>query len=57
MLKVSLEVETPQRHKRYVVARLMFGGLKYYDSYSSLKRAIEVMMNKQDAIVIDTEEV
>lgn len=54
-MQVSLEVETPQCHKRYVVARLMFGGLKYYDSYSSLKRAIEVMMNKQDAIVIDTE--
>lgn len=53
---VNIEVKgVPPHHRRYVVARLFYGQLRFYSSYSSEDVAKEVVDRLQNATWIDME--
>lgn len=53
---VNIEVKgVPPHHRRYVVARLFYGQLRFYSSYSSEDVAKEVVDRLQNATWIDAE--
>lgn len=49
-----MKIDVPINHKRYVVARLLYGKLVYYDSYISEEMAQLTMERLENAKVIDT---
>jgi hypothetical protein len=49
-----MDIDVPFNDKRYVVARLLYGKLVYYDSYISEEMAQVTMERLENAIVIDT---
>ena len=49
-----MDINIPVNHKRYVVARLLYGKLIYYDSYISEEMAQVTMERLENAKVIDT---
>jgi hypothetical protein len=53
-LQVTFDIQLPLHHKRYVVARLLYGKLVYYDSYISEEMAQVTMERLENAKVIDT---
>lgn len=56
-MQVALEVKgIPNHHRRYIVARLLYGTLKYYSSYTSEKKANAVLEKIESGIIIDTRE-
>lgn len=56
-MQISLEVEgTPNHHRRFIVARLLYGTLKYYSSYTSEKKANTVLERIENGLIIDARE-
>ena len=56
-MQISLEVENiPSHHRRFIVARLLYGTLKYYSSYTSEKKANAVLERLENGMIIDTRE-
>ena len=56
-MQVNLEVEgRPSHHRRFIVARLLFGVLRYYSSYTTQKKAIAVLEKLESGLIIDTRE-
>ena len=54
-MQVALEVkDVPNHHRRFVIARLLFGEMKYYSSYSSYKKALSILDKIESAIIRDT---
>lgn len=56
-MQVNLEVEgIPSHHRRFIVARLLYGTLRYYSSYTSEKKANAVLERLENGLIIDSRE-
>ena len=54
-MEITLTIEgIPSHHRRFIVARLLFGELRYYSSYTSEKKALSVVEKLEGALVVDT---
>ena len=52
-MQVVFEVEDiPKNHKPYIICRMKYGELKYYDSYSSRRLAQQTFERLEDAVMI-----
>lgn len=54
-MQVIFDIQLPPYHKRYVVARLIYGELRYYDSYCTEEKAQSTVERLENAVWRDTE--